>query len=320
MKIAVVVIDEERTFADALAIRLNTEEDLTVATAAPWPGPNTARHADVILADADLPGAIRFCRAAWGASNRTAMIMLSRTSEPSRILAAIKAGARSWIRKDESVEQLLRVLRGVARGETWLPPAETGAVLSLLLMRRGGREQGDRLLARLTSRERDVLICLAEGASRHQVAERLNLKPNTVRTHLQNIMAKLGVHSTLEAVMLTRAELAAADEQIAELRKAPTLEKGVLTPIYRDKLTHSLGKKRTDSASNGEDAAAEAGRTRMAALRGTWGGSGDSGAGKSETAGRSGRQPSGVGRGEWLRAGGAHPAGGGRILAPRAVP
>jgi DNA-binding NarL/FixJ family response regulator len=50
-----------------------------------------------------------------------------------------------------------------------------------------------------------VLACLADGDNRHQIAGRLNLMPNTVRTHQQNILAKLGVHSTLEAVALTRA-------------------------------------------------------------------------------------------------------------------
>ena len=50
-----------------------------------------------------------------------------------------------------------------------------------------------------------MLACLAEGDNRNQIAERLNLTANTVRTHLQNIMAKLGVHSALEAVALTRA-------------------------------------------------------------------------------------------------------------------
>ena len=63
------------------------------------------------------------------------------------------------------------------------------------------------MLALLTPRERQVLACIAEGASRHQVAGRLNLTVNTVRTHLHNIMAKLGVHSTLEAVALTHALL-----------------------------------------------------------------------------------------------------------------
>jgi DNA-binding NarL/FixJ family response regulator len=126
-------------------------------------------------------------------------------------VAAIEVGARAWVRKNESIEHLLRVLRGVTRGETWLPPAETGNVLSILLEQRDGRKVGDQLLALLTPRERQVLDCAAEGANRDQVAERLNLTPNTVRTHLQNIMAKLGVHSTLEAVALTRAWLVPPD-------------------------------------------------------------------------------------------------------------
>jgi len=204
MEITAVVMDEERTFADALAIRLDVEEDIKVVAVAQ---PNTTTmgwHADVILLDVDLAESIRLCQAASSAPNETRVIMLSRTSEPSRIVAAIEAGARGWVRKDESVEHLLRVLRGVARGETWLPSAEMGNVLSLLLRRRDRRDHGDRLLGLLTPRERQVLGCLAEGACRNQVAERLNLKANTVRTHLQNIMAKLGVHSTLEAVALTR--------------------------------------------------------------------------------------------------------------------
>ena len=204
MEITAVIIDEERTFADALAIRLNAEEDLSVVAVTQPTATTMGWHADIILLDVDLTGSFRFCRAATRTPNETRVIMLSHTSEPSRIVAAIEAGARAWVRKDESVEHLLRVLRGVARGETWLPPAETGNVLSLLLRQRDGREDTNRLLDVLTPREREVLACLAEGAGRNQVAEQLNLRANTVRTHLQNIMTKLGVHSALEAVALTR--------------------------------------------------------------------------------------------------------------------
>jgi DNA-binding NarL/FixJ family response regulator len=205
MEITAVVIDEERTFADALAIRLNAEEDLSVVAVAQPTATTMGWHADIILLDVDLTGSMRLCKATSGPPHATRVIMLSHTSEPSRIVAAIEAGARAWVRKDESIEYLLRVLRGVAQGETWLPPAETGNVLSLLLNQRDRRKDGERMLALLTARERQVLACLADGASRSQIAERLNLTANTVRTHLQNIMAKLGVHSTLEAVALTRA-------------------------------------------------------------------------------------------------------------------
>ena len=204
MEITAVIIDEERTFADALAIRLNAEEDLSVVAVTQPTATTMGWHADIILLDVDLTGSVRFCKTTSRTPNETRVVMLSHTSEPSRIVAAIEAGARAWVRKDESVEHLLRVLRGVARGETWLPPAETGNVLSLLLRQRDGREDTNRLLDVLTPREREVLACLAEGAGRNQVAEQLNLRANTVRTHLQNIMTKLGVHSALEAVALTR--------------------------------------------------------------------------------------------------------------------
>jgi DNA-binding NarL/FixJ family response regulator len=80
-------------------------------------------------------------------------------------------------------------------------------VLHLLLRAHEERQDNDRLLAALTPREREVLSCLADGAERREVAERLHLSANTVRTHLQNLMAKLGVHSTLEAVAISRPHL-----------------------------------------------------------------------------------------------------------------
>ena len=205
MEITAVIIDAERTFADALAIRLNAEEDLSVVAVAQQTATTMGWNADVILLDVDLTGSMRLCRTTSGAPHATRVIMLSQSSEPTRIVAAIEAGAHAWVRKDESIEHLLRVLRGVAQGETWLPPTETGNVLSLLMRQRDRRKDGDRMLDLLTARERQVLACLAEGDSRNQIAERLNLTANTVRTHLQNIMVKLGVHSTLEAVALTRA-------------------------------------------------------------------------------------------------------------------
>ena len=80
--------------------------------------------------------------------------MLSSSSEPTRIVQAIRAGAAAWVRKDESLEHLLHVIRGVTRGETWLPPAETGNVVRLLLRERDRHRDSERLLAALTPRER----------------------------------------------------------------------------------------------------------------------------------------------------------------------
>ena len=111
----------------------------------------------------------------------------------------------AWVRKDQSLEHLLRVIRGVAQGETWLPASETGNVVRLLLQDQERRTRNGRLLASLTPRERAVLTCLTQGSGRRDaIASQLNLSINTVRTHLQNLMGKLGVHTALEAVALTR--------------------------------------------------------------------------------------------------------------------
>jgi len=213
MGITVFIIDQERTFVDALAARLEAEEDIEVVVAvhrqAPAPSLIVGRHADVVLLDGDLPGnaAIHLCEELSGRAEAPRVVMLSRSSEAGRIADSVRAGAAAWVHKSESLVHLLRVVRGVAAGETWLPPAQMGAVLRLLLAEREEQRESDRLLASLTPREQEVLSCLADGAGRRDVAERLHLSANTVRTHLQNLMAKLGVHSTLEAVALTRSQL-----------------------------------------------------------------------------------------------------------------
>lgn len=213
MGISVFVVDHERMFADALAARLETEDDVEVVAAVHARTPAecliVGRHADVMLLDGDLPerAAIRLCEELCGRDEPPRVVVLSASSEPERIVDAIRAGAAAWVRKDESMQRLLEVIRGVAQGETWLPPAETGQVLTLLLADQERRQDNDRLLAALTPREREVLTCLAQGAGRREVAEQLHLSANTVRTHMQNLMAKLGVHSTLEAVAISRPHL-----------------------------------------------------------------------------------------------------------------
>jgi DNA-binding NarL/FixJ family response regulator len=213
VQIRVAILDQQRTFADALAARLDLEHDLAVVgvvhSAKSAMGLTTGGRADIVLLDGDLPGdaAFSFCAQTTGRDGAPHVIMLSATSEAERIVTALRAGAAAWVRKDESVEQLMRVLRGVARGETWLPPAELGLVLRLLLRHEDEQRGHDQLLAVLTPREREVLSRLAEGAGRRDVAEQLHVSANTVRAHLQNVMSKLGVHSAVEAVALSQARL-----------------------------------------------------------------------------------------------------------------
>ena len=86
------------------------------------------RSVDVILLDADFPddSAIAFCSEMMRRHDPPRVVMLSAASEPERIVAAVRARAAAWVRKDESIDHLLSVIRGVVRGETWLPPRELG--------------------------------------------------------------------------------------------------------------------------------------------------------------------------------------------------
>jgi two-component system NarL family response regulator len=235
-KIQVLIVDQQRTFHDALAVRLRAEEDLMVAAEAQ--SAESARRvlagraADVILLDAELPedSAVAFCTEMTQRVHPPRVIMLSAASDAQRIVAAVRAGAAAWVRKDASIGHLLRVIHGVVRGETWLPPTELGGVLRLLIEDQDDREGCDELFGALTPREREVLFHLAQGAGRKEVAERLQLSANTVRTHLQSLMGKLGVHSTLEVVALTRPRMEALP-QIRQLRgSAASTEAGPSRP------------------------------------------------------------------------------------------
>jgi two-component system NarL family response regulator len=214
MEIKVLIADQELTFAEVLAARLDDEEDIKVVGAAHGRVSSdwliAGKSVDVVVLDSDLAGgsANRLCAELVNRARSVQVIVLSSSSEPERIVNAIRAGAAAWVRKDESLEHLLQAIRGVARGESWLPPRELGNVLRLLVREQDRHRKSEQMLAALTPRERAVLACLAEGTERRDaVAEQLNLSVNTVRTHLQNLMAKLHVQSVLEAVALVREEM-----------------------------------------------------------------------------------------------------------------
>jgi len=212
--VRLLILVQERTFADALATRLEAEPAMEIVAALHTRAPSahlfTGSRADVLLLDADFPdnAAFDLCRELSQRGGAPYVILLSEPADPSRIIRGVGAGAAGWVRKDESLDRLIEVIHGVARGETWLPSSDTGEVIRMLL-RRPEEDQngGSALLAGLTQREREVLVCLADGTGRRDMAEHLHMSPNTVRTHLQNLMAKLGVHSALEAVALTRSQL-----------------------------------------------------------------------------------------------------------------
>lgn len=236
-QINILVVDQQRTFAEAVAAWLQMEPDVEVVGVAQSVLSArrvlASRRVDVMLLDADLPGGndLTGCADTVGWDQPPCAIMLSGSAEAERILAAVRAGAAGWVRKDESIRHLLKVISGVTRGETWVPPSELGRVFRLLFDQQN--ESGaDDPLAALTTREREVLAHMADGAGRKEVAERMHLSPNTVRSHMQNLMAKLGAHSALEAVALAASATARLHPEGSEgVRGAGRDRPGVMAKV-----------------------------------------------------------------------------------------
>ncbi len=211
MAFGLFILVQERTFADALAIRLEGEPDMDVVVALDTselpPRVFAGARINVVLLDADFPD-----DAAFGMSREVSqppgaarVIFLSSSNDPERIVCGLRAGAAGWVRKDESLARLIDVIRGVARGETWLPPDQIEEI-SRLLGRGPGHDEdgGDQLLVALTGREREGLLSLTEGARRRDVAEHLRISPKTVWVHLVRHETRISLsrrrRSTCQAV------------------------------------------------------------------------------------------------------------------------
>jgi DNA-binding NarL/FixJ family response regulator len=204
--ISVLVVDDHAVFADALQARLMLEPDIAPVRVAYSVGEAVARlsadRPDVALVDllmADGSGleiADRVREIAPG----TRIMMLTAVDEPDRVVEAVLLGVRAWLPKTVDPRQLVRAIRAVYVGEAWFDPMLLGAVLPALVARTS--QPAPDALSSLTEREREVLDCLADGMSRADTAARLGVSVNTVRSHIQNVIAKLGVHSTLEAAAM----------------------------------------------------------------------------------------------------------------------
>ncbi|MDH6226547.1 MULTISPECIES: response regulator transcription factor [Streptomyces] len=172
-------------------------------------GSRPALPAQVSAGPVEGPGAVPGDGIALVAGVRSAhpgvrVVVLAEKDDARRAAQALQAGASGWVAKDCSLSRLLTVVRGVLRDETHLPPALLTGVLREMTAARRHRTESERLVESLTPREREVLRCMVAGLGRKAVAERLFLSPHTVRTHMQNVLGKLGVHSTLAAVALAR--------------------------------------------------------------------------------------------------------------------
>lgn len=204
------IVDDHRVFADAVASRLDAEHDITVAGAvsnAAQAWSLLSEHVvDAVLLDADLgtENGLDLARQLLLRMPEVHILVVSGNTNDARVVEAIRVGVAAWVPKEASIEHLLAALRGACNGETWIPGAILTRVLRVLATDRNETSSTSGLLATLTPRESEVLQCMVDGLSRMEVAERLYLSPNTVRTHVQSILIKFGVHSSLTAVAIAR--------------------------------------------------------------------------------------------------------------------
>jgi len=198
----VAVVAEHALFAEALAIRIEAEDDLSVVGTATDGGAATdlaARHpVDVILLDIDLhdEDGIALARHLREIRPEARVIVLSELCDPSRAAWALHYGARGWVLKGRPFDELLRVIRGALRDETRVPPQLLTKVLARLT------PTTDMAPTTLTRRELEVFGYLVEGLNAADIAGRLRLAGGTVRAHVRNLLLKLGVQSAEQAVAL----------------------------------------------------------------------------------------------------------------------
>jgi DNA-binding NarL/FixJ family response regulator len=163
---------------------------------------------DVVLMDVQMPGlngieATRRIRAACPAAQ---IIMLTVSDKDADLFGALKAGARGYLLKNAEAAQVLEAIHRVAHGEAFLPPILAARVLDEFA--------APRLSDALTEREQMVLRLLAQGLGNKEIAARLALTENTVKTHVRHILEKLHLRSRTEAAAYAaRTGLSSTDQE-----------------------------------------------------------------------------------------------------------
>jgi DNA-binding NarL/FixJ family response regulator len=205
--ITVVIADDHRSFGEALEVALDKEQDLRVIEVVTdgEAAIETAskEHPDIILMDLQMPGVdgIEATRRIHDETTGTAVIILSGQSDEIGLARAIQAGARGYLKKTEAVSGLADAIRRAHRGEPLHTSADVEASLKRLRRRRAQDGNLAQRIERLTPRELEILQRMADGDSPDTIAAELGMSKHTLRTHTQNVLTKLGVHSKLDAIV-----------------------------------------------------------------------------------------------------------------------
>ncbi len=203
-RVRVLIIDDNRLVREGLEAMLVAQPDLKVVAVAADMAAGL-RHVreftpHVVLLDAGLdnPDSCRCVEQIRKIAPAARVIVLDLLPAPEEIIAFVKAGAKGFIMKDATVEDLVGTVRSVARGSDVIPPALAGTVLSHIAQEAVVHQRPEAAEAvRMTTRERDIMSLIANGLDNKAIAQRLGVAGDTVKSHVRNILEKLTLHSRL---------------------------------------------------------------------------------------------------------------------------
>jgi DNA-binding NarL/FixJ family response regulator len=203
----VLIVDDHPLFRDGLAGLLATLPEVeitgTAGTAEEALASLAAVAPDVVLMDINLPGAsgVEATRRAAQIAPDTAVLVISMVDDDDSVFAALAAGARGYVLKGASAQEITAAIRTVAAGGAVFGAGIASRLLAQAPARRGARrsERDD-----LTTREREVLDLLAEGASNRQIARTLGVSLKTVQNHVSRILDKLQAADRTQAALRAR--------------------------------------------------------------------------------------------------------------------
>lgn len=200
--IKVLIVDDHRLVREGLAAMLSLQKDLQVVGQAANGDEALSRcrslQPDVVLMDISMPGmngivATRLIRQKY---LNTKVIMLTMLDQEAYVYEAVKAGATGYLLKNVGMEELARAIRDVHRGDASLhAKAQAQLIKEYAALAKQSRETYG-----LSERELEVLQLLADGHTNREIAEKLYISAQTVKTHIAHIFEKLGVRDRAEAV------------------------------------------------------------------------------------------------------------------------
>jgi DNA-binding NarL/FixJ family response regulator len=204
--ITVSMIEDHQILVDSLSLMLRYESDIDFLGSASSisNGHNLIKETtpDVLLLDVGLPdgNGLDLIPEVNEISPDTNIVVLTSLSDEATLMRVVDSGISGFVSKNSELSELMETIRKAAEGEIVMPTSLLVGLLMRLPRDKAAAYQEEKGWERLTMREHEVLELLAAGKSGNEIAEDLHIAPLTVRTHIRNLMSKLGVHSRLEAV------------------------------------------------------------------------------------------------------------------------